>query len=74
MTKNIIAQCKIFEDPELGSNTIDIWEEVRKKEGKNADEKFKITGYNVFSWSQEENRVLVIVRLKAKGDGENERN
>jgi hypothetical protein len=72
--KNIIAQCKIFEDPELGPNTIDIWKEVRKKEGKNADEKFKITGYNVLSRSEEENRVLVRVNLKTKGDGENERN
>jgi len=31
MIKNTIVQCKIFEDPELGPDTIDIWEGVRKK-------------------------------------------
>lgn len=68
MTKNIITQCKIYEDPELGPDTIDIWEGVRKKEGEDADKKFSVTGYNVLSWSEEKNRALVRVSLEEKGD------
>lgn len=67
MIKTIIVQCKIYDDPELGPGAIDVWEGVRKKEGKDADKKFNITGYNVLSWSQQKNRVLIRVTLERKG-------
>lgn len=70
MIKNTIVQCKIYDDPELGPDTIDVWEGVRKKEGEDADKKFNITDFNILSYTEQKNRVLIRVTLEGKGDAE----